>query len=41
VPPRLLRCSDGFTVTHSSLCGSVAVTTRASATWTFMPSRDS
>ncbi len=41
VPPRRLSFSSGFTVTHSSVYGSVAVTTRAFSTWTFMPSRDS
>ncbi|MDQ0931829.1 hypothetical protein QFZ49_001736 [Streptomyces turgidiscabies] len=40
-PPRRLTCSCGFTVTHSSVNGSVAVTTRTFLTWTFMPSRDS
>ncbi len=41
MPPRRLRFSYGFTVTHSSVYGSVAPTTRASETRTVMPSRDS
>ncbi|CAM5699686.1 hypothetical protein SVIOM342S_03475 [Streptomyces violaceorubidus] len=41
MPPRRFGFSQGFTVTHSSVYGSEAPTTRASATRTLMPSRDS